>query len=90
MPMESFFVLVAVLTVVAVIYVQLAAMPGEIARERNHPNARAINLLGWIGLLLGLAPWLVALIWANLHVPGAPEDVEEPETRVGEGGEIST
>ena len=45
-------------------WAMLGFFPGKIARERNHPQAEAINVLGWIGLLLGVAPWLVALVWA--------------------------
>ncbi len=39
-------------------------MPGNIARKRGHPQADAINVLGWIGVItLGLA-WPIALVWA--------------------------
>ena len=38
-------------------------MPGEIARERSHRQADAINVMGWIGLItLGLA-WPIAPFW---------------------------
>ena len=53
-----------ILLLVVWIYVKLAALPGQKATERGHPQAEAINVLGWIGLLLGIAPWLVALVWA--------------------------
>jgi hypothetical protein len=63
--MSSFAILVVIFTIAAVIYIELASMPGKTARERGHPHADAINLLGWIGLLLGVAPWLVAMLWAR-------------------------
>ncbi len=45
--------------------VKLGPMPGNIARKRGHPQADAINVLGWIGVItLGLA-WPLALIWAH-------------------------
>jgi hypothetical protein len=65
MPMSSFVILVVIITIAAVIYIELASMPGKTARERGHPHADAINLLGWVGLLLGVAPWLVAMLWAR-------------------------
>ena len=65
MPMSSVVILVVIFTIAAVIYIELASMPGKTARERGHPYADAISLLGWIGLLLGVAPWLVAMLWAR-------------------------
>ena len=47
----------------------LASLPGKIARGRNHPQAEAINICGWLGLPSGVF-WLVALIWALLR-PGS-------------------
>jgi len=63
--MSSFVILVVIITIAAVIYIELASMPGKTARECGHPHADAINLLGWVGLLLGVAPWLVAMLWAR-------------------------
>jgi hypothetical protein len=42
-------------------------MPGNIAKQRGHPQADAVNVLGWIGVItLGLA-WPIALIWAFIR-----------------------
>lgn len=38
-------------------------LPGRIAKQRNHPDADAVNLMGWLGFL-GVVPWIQALIWA--------------------------
>ena len=44
--------------------VKLGPLPGNIAKNRGHPQADAIKVLGWIGIItLGLA-WPIALIWA--------------------------
>ena len=44
--------------------VKLGPLPGNIAKNRGHPQADAIKVLGWIGVItLGLA-WPIALIWA--------------------------
>jgi len=45
--------------------IELASMPGKTARERDKPHADAIRRLGGIGLVLGVAPWLVAMLWAR-------------------------
>ena len=44
--------------------VKLGPLPGTIAQKRGHPQADAIRVLGWIGVItLGLA-WPIALVWA--------------------------
>ena len=64
MSFVGFAILVLLVLIVILIFVKLAALPGQTATERGHPQAEAINVLGWVGLLLGVAPWLVALVWA--------------------------
>jgi hypothetical protein len=52
------------ITVVIWLVVILGPIPGNIAKKRGHPQADAINALGWIGVVtLGLA-WPIALVWA--------------------------
>jgi uncharacterized membrane protein len=52
------------ITFVIFMVVKLGPIPGNIAKNRGHPQADAINVLGWIGLVtLGLA-WPIALVWA--------------------------
>lgn len=64
MSLVGFVILVLLVLLGIWIFVKLAALPGQTATERGHPQAEAINVLGWVGLLLGVAPWLVALVWA--------------------------
>ena len=71
MSLVGFAILVSLVLLLIWLYTVLAKMPGEKARERNHPQAEAINVLGWIGLLLGVAPWLVALVWAYVKTDTA-------------------
>ena|SRR5208337_4277187 len=40
-----------------------SALPGRIAIARNHPEADAVNLMGWVGFV-AVVPWIQALIWA--------------------------
>jgi len=43
--------------------VLVLGLPGRIAVSRKHPDAEAVNLLGWFGGFAVL-PWMQALIWA--------------------------
>lgn len=45
-------------------FVWLAGLPGRIALARKHPEAEAVKLLGWAGLLPTIYPWVQAFIWA--------------------------
>ena len=76
MPLKSFFILVAMIMIAAVLFIQLAGMPGENARRRGHPQAKAIQTLGWLGLPLGVVPWLIALVWSNLDPLNFTRDLE--------------
>ena len=52
------------IAVIIIAVVKLGPLPGNIAKKRGHPQADAINVLGWIGVItLGLA-WPFALVWA--------------------------
>jgi hypothetical protein len=85
MTIAGFAILVVLVLIGIAIFVELARLPGKKARERDHPQADAINVLGWVGLLLGVAPWLVALVWAYTRPPllvasQMPAAVAEPVT----------
>jgi hypothetical protein len=41
----------------------MLGLPGRIAIARNHPEAEAVYLMGWIGFL-AVVPWIQALGWA--------------------------
>ena len=41
----------------------LLGLPGRIAIARHHPEAEAVNMMGWLGFL-GVVPWVQAFIWA--------------------------
>lgn len=60
--------------------VLLGSMPGKIAKQRGHPQADAIRILGWVGVFtLGIA-WFVALVWAYTR----PNDHSENDPQFGE------
>ena len=57
-----------VLTVLAVagvgIWIVLGIMPGRIAHARKHPNAEAISVCGWWGVITMGLLLPVAYVWA--------------------------
>lgn len=61
------YITFAVLLVIAVGAVAgaviLLGLPGKIALARKHPEAEAVNLMGWAGGL-AVVPWIQAFIWA--------------------------
>ncbi|UCE90706.1 MAG: DUF3302 domain-containing protein [Pseudomonadota bacterium] len=76
-------VLLILLAAVVAVWIILGMLPGRIARERNHPQAEAINMCGWWGVLtLGiLLP--VAYIWAYTRPIAEPVDTAGPAAGSG-------
>ena len=65
--LEIFALIVLLVLCAAAIWllVVIGNIPGNMAREAGHPQAEAISLLAWLGLLtLGIG-WFVALVWAK-------------------------
>ena len=52
---------------------KLGGLPGAIARRRNHRQADAISVCGWMGIIT-IVLWPVAMVWA--HVVPRREIVE--------------
>src|SRR6266481_4201172 len=46
---------------IAIVFV--LGLPGRIAIARKHPDAEAVNIMGWAGFMV-LVPWIQAFIWA--------------------------
>ena len=65
MTATGFIILFILITIGALVFIELAGMPGRDARKRNHPKAEAISILGWLGLPLGVFGWLAAMVWAR-------------------------
>ncbi len=94
-PLDVFtFIVLAVLLGVGIFAAfRLGALPGQIATSRGHPQAEAIRVAGWVGLVtLGLL-WPLALIWAYTSSGGGSEldrlreRVESLEEREQKGAE---
>ncbi|NOR43593.1 MAG: DUF3302 domain-containing protein [Gammaproteobacteria bacterium] len=74
-------IILLVLAVVAVgIWVALGMLPGKIARSRNHPQAEAINVAGWWGVItMGLLLPL-AFIWAYTKPENNHSEIHDSAT----------
>jgi hypothetical protein len=58
------FAVLAILGIAALItIVFVLGLPGRIAIARKHPDAEAVNIMGWVGFL-AVIPWVQAFIWA--------------------------
>jgi len=78
----SLFVLLVILALVVAIFLLLAWLPGNIAKKRHSPWTEAINVAGWIGILLPPI-WMLALISAFVRPKageGAAIAISEAET----------
>ena len=76
-------VLILVIATEVGVLVLLAMMPGKIAAQRKHPQAEAIKVAGWLGMLTGIV-WILAMIWAYMKpvtsdTQLAVEPIEDPE-----------
>ena len=70
--------LLVLLTIGALVFIEIAGMPGRNARARHHPSADAINLLGWLGLFFGAVLAAVAHTFVprnNLFYIGSSYDL---------------
>ncbi len=66
----TLIVLCIVPVVAAYVIYRLGRLPGAIARARNHPQADAVSICGWMGIIT-LVLWPLALVWAYLE-PSKP------------------
>ena len=79
-------VLLILVAAAVVIWVMLGIMPGRIARDRNHPQADAISVCGWWGVLtMGLLlPFAYIWAYSNPHWRDEPRndgnEIEEETT----------
>ena len=76
------FLFVFALLALAVV-VLVAALPGKIARSRQHPQYEAINICGWVGLPTGIL-WAIALVWAYSIQPARGDAASVPNGTVDE------
>jgi hypothetical protein len=76
----AFAVFAMLLVAAVVIVVTLGSLPGQIAHKRGHPQAAAITVAGWLGLVTGGIIWPLALIWAFLRPAAAEPALSAPQS----------
>jgi hypothetical protein len=89
--MLDIFALIVLLVLCAAaiwLIVVVGNIPGNMARAAQHPQAEAISILAWVGLLtLGLG-WFIALVWAKtkpvLASPALEQRVAELEAKLSQ------
>ena len=59
----TFLVMLALVGAFLTVAVLVLGLPGRIAIARKHPDADAINTMGWLGFL-AVVPWMQAFMWA--------------------------
>ncbi|MBI1818448.1 MAG: DUF3302 domain-containing protein [Deltaproteobacteria bacterium] len=59
----TFAALAVLIGAFGTVAVLIAGLPGRIAIARKHPDAEAVKIMGWAGLLFAV-PWIQAFIWA--------------------------
>ena len=64
--LELFALVVLIVLFAAIVagWVLLGMLPGKIARQRNHPQAEAINMCGWWGVITMGILCPLAFVWA--------------------------
>lgn len=80
----AWFVLIVIVVSVTYVFIALARLPGQIAKKRGHPQAEAINVAGWLGLLLTLGVvWALAMIWAFTKPAAGSEHAASSGAEIG-------
>ena len=85
MILNIFTILVMILlaAVIGIAVATLGMLPRKIARDRGHPQADAINVASWIGVITGGLLWPLALIWAYTRPAGSTDEVARLGSRLG-------
>ena len=59
----TFAVILLLIGAFLIVTVFVLGLPGRIAIARKHPDADAVNMMGWLGFL-AVVPWMQAFMWA--------------------------
>jgi hypothetical protein len=81
----AWIVLLLLLLSAIAIALVLGALPGYVARRRQHPFAQAVMIAGWISLIF-IPLWPFALVWAYVERPrrGAVADLDDVQRRLAD------
>ena len=62
---------ILIATIVAVFWIMGCVAGACRKKRRDHPQAQAVTVAGWVTLICGFALWPIALIWAYVDAPSA-------------------
>lgn len=84
----ALIVLVVLIATAITLLVIIGNLPGKMARAAGHPQAEAINLLAWVGLLTLGVGWVIALVWVKVKpvnaAPAVTDKLQDLENRLGQ------
>lgn len=99
----AWIVFIVIVVSVVAVFIVLAQMPGKTATANGHPQADAINMASWLGLLFtGGIVWILAMIWSRMRPVARPfegdhaefdalrERIAELEARLADSGGTSS
>lgn len=66
----ALIILVVLLATALVVIFLLARLPGQIARDLGHPQAKAVAVADWCRVLLPIPLWPLAMVWAYYKPKG--------------------
>ena len=75
----AWVVLLVMIASFVVVFVVLGMLPGKIARQRQHPQAQAIQVASWLALIFGFAAWPFVMVWAYLRTVAQP--LNQPQVK---------
>ncbi len=89
----ALIVLITLIICFLALWALLGMYPGKIARQRNHPQADAINVCGWWGAITMGVLTPIAFVWAYTNPAATLTGKEKPaisdqdQDEVGQAGE---
>ena len=76
----AWIVFIVILLSVIAVFVVLAQLPGKTAEANGHPQADAINVASWLGLIFtGGIVWILAMVWSRMKHVAAPVETDHAE-----------
>lgn len=74
----TWFVLIVMALTLIIGFIVLAQLPGKLAEANRHPQAGAINMAGWLGLIFTAGfVWIAAMVWAKTKTEPSSVIAEE-------------
>lgn len=73
--------------IVVGLLIWLGGLPGKIAKQHHHPQAAAIEVCGWLGILLGGIGWPIAMVWAFTNPVSVIAQSSETASETASGAE---